>query len=261
MRDIVYPPIPVLRDGIGLVTGRASYGTDRFIAAAARNVWEEREVEKDQKLLEYMMLHQHTSPFEQACITYSIRLPIFVARQFMRHRTFKYNEISGRYRELDLGYHVPCEIRKQSTKNHQGSSGETFNDVSEVYYKDKIKALYREINNLYRELLDDGVSREQARIILPVSTYTEFTVTCDLHNLMHFLRLRLDSHAQEEIQEIAAAMAVFFEDQFPITWEAFIKLKLNRVMIDDKTDQKTHSSFSLGKAAKRILDTCQVRYL
>lgn len=194
-------------------------GSDHKIVAAARVSYGDsasKGDEADKRLLRYLLTNGHTSPFEQVNFTFLVKLPIFVARQWMRHRTWSYNEVSGRYTELPEDFYSPKQWRGQDTKNKQGSSGV-------VAYPHTVRALYEdvceEMFSTYKMLLKDGVSRELARMVLPLSTYTEMYASVDLHNLLHFLKLRLDSHSQYEIRCYAEAMKTLITPVVPWTME------------------------------------------
>lgn len=202
-------------------------GSDMRIVEAARVSYKSpsKGAEQDKKLLNYLMQHRHTSPFEQCNITFNIKFPIFLMRQFVRHRTFRLNEWSGRYSELRDEFFIPERWRIQDTKNKQGSLA--VNEVAWDHLQtERARKAYDVCYEMYRAMLMDGVAKEQARFVLPVATYTEIYVNCDLHNLMHFLRLRMDSHAQSEIQEVAGAMHAIALELFPWTFEAFNRFKI-----------------------------------
>lgn len=183
--------------------------------------------EADKKLLTYLFKNRHTSPFEQCNITFNIKFPIFLMRQFVRHRTFRLNEWSGRYSELADEFYKPNTWRAQDSVNKQGSTKDLSVDqeICTLALEDGYCACYA----IYQELLSRGVAKEQARFVLPVGIYTEIYVNCDLHNLLHFLRLRQDGHAQAEIQVVASAMRQIAEQLFPWTFEAFAKFKFKMV--------------------------------
>lgn len=213
-------------------------GTDRTIAQDARVSYGKRLKETtemdDRRLLRYMMRHKHTSPFEMAEVKFRLKMPIFVDRQCDRHRTASKNEISARYAELPNEFFMPEKWRGQDKKNKQGSEGEVAYSPLEVE-GGLIDMISEEVSNEeYRRRLKAGVSRELARTCLPLSTYTEFVWKCDLHNTLNFLRLRLDSHAQEETRAFAQAMANEVKRLFPITWEAFEDYVLNAVTLSAK---------------------------
>jgi len=210
-------------------------GTDARIVEAARVSYKSPSKGKDadKKLLFYLLKNRHTSPFEQCNITFNIKFPIFLMRQFVRHRTFRLNEWSGRYSELADEFFRPKRWRAQDNKNRQGSFVDAHIDQAKANYE--CNRVYDIAYEGYQELLKLGVAKEQARFVLPVGIYTEIYVNCDLHNLMHFLRLRQDGHAQAEIQDVATAMRQITEQLFPWTFEAFNRFKVN--VIDTQTTE------------------------
>jgi thymidylate synthase (FAD) len=167
--------------------------------------------------------NDHTSPFEQVNFTFHLKMPIFVARQWIRHRTASVNEISGRYSVMQDEFYVPDgeHIAAQSEDNKQGRSDEPV----EPELQTRVQTLFRDeqhrVYETYTELIDSGVARELARIDLPLSLYTEFYWQMDLHNLFHFLRLRMDSHAQYEIRVYAETLYGIIAKVCPIACEAF----------------------------------------
>lgn len=166
----------------------------------------------DVKLLRYLMRRRHTTPFEQVSLRFRLQMPIFVARQHIRHRTAKLNEASARYRPmLDKRYEV-TEWRGQDTVNKQGSQG-----TVEYVSADQGMAAFEE----YHRRIAAGVSLELARKDLPLSAYTEMIWMMDLHNLFHYLKLRMDSHAQLEIRDLANKIAEHVKRNFPNAWTAF----------------------------------------
>ncbi len=197
-------------------------GNDDAIVDAARISYDApgRDKEKNRALIRYLLRHRHTSPFEMAELKFELKMPIFVARQWVRHRTASMNEQSARYTQLPAEMFVPEEIAVQSTDNKQGRTTETAGD------RNLLRGMIEENNdaayNTYEELLSQGVTRELARGALPLNIYTKFVWKMDLHNLMHFLKLRLDPHAQKEIREYAEVIAKLVNLYFPITYEAFV---------------------------------------
>ena len=197
-------------------------GNDQAIVQAARVSYGEgtKTVREDSALIDYLMRHQHTSPFEMVEFKFHVKAPIFVARQWFRHRTASVNEISARYSVIKDEFYVPEKFRKQSKVNKQASEGfleEPDNSYSEDIYRYSVEKSFEH----YNSLLKLGVSRELARAVLPVSTYTEFYWKQDLHNLLHFLKLRLSEDAQFEIREYAKAISEIVKEMVPITWKAF----------------------------------------
>lgn len=200
-----------------------SMGDDRSIVQAARVSYGSglKGDEADKKLLKYLYTHRHTSPFEQVEFKFHCRMPIFVARQWVRYRTASLNEISARYTELSNDYYVPSDWRKQDDKNKQGSSASILQDTNHMvcdalYFESCKKAVEN-----YQKMLARGVAREMARMVLPVSMYTEWYWKQDLHNLLHFLRQRLDHHAQYEIRVYAEAIRDLITPIVPWTMELF----------------------------------------
>jgi thymidylate synthase (FAD) len=202
-------------------------GDDERIEQVARVSFDGRGRSERRSLLRYLIRHRHTSPFEHAQITLDIRAPIFVARQMMRHRMQSINEVSARYTELPAdGYRPdPAQVCAQSETNRQGR-GAPLDEATATAWIDADRAAACTSADLYRWACASGVSRELARITLPVSTYTRWVSTWDAHNLMHFLALRLDPHAQWEVREYAQAIAHVVADWLPLTWEAFVDYRL-----------------------------------
>jgi thymidylate synthase (FAD) len=157
-----------------------------------------------------------------------MKMPIFVARQLVRHRTQSINELSGRYSELPAEYYVPDEICAQSTTNKQGR-GERLDRAAEFPALVYMEEAGSQAFGRYDEMLASGVARETARMVLPLSTYTQWCTTMSLHNLLHMLELRLDPHAQWECRVYAEAIAKIVEDWCPIIWEAFVDYRLEAV--------------------------------
>lgn len=222
----------------GFVRYVDNLGTDERIVESARISYmsPSKGHEQDKKLIKYLLHNKHTSPFEQANITFNIKMPIFCMRQFVRHRTFRLNEMSARYTELPKDFYIPEIWRTQDTKNKQGSiieekyvepqlvvphrddEGHMGEDGANKYLKDHCEYSFA----LYESMLTAGIAREMARMVLPVNIYTEIYVNCDLNNLIKFFNLRLDEHAQWEIRQYAKAMFEIFKELYPWTAEAFL---------------------------------------
>jgi len=210
MRMSDYPEILVLDHGFVRLIDHM--GDDQRIVDAARVSYQKgtKKVSTDKGLIRYLLRNLHTTPFEKVRFEFHVKLPIFVARQWMRHRTGSFNEVSGRYSKLPQEFYVPEPLRKQSKTNRQGSSSEI---VSTIYLADGeddpghfIRSSFNNSYADYQHLLEAGAARELARGVLPLNIYTEFYWTVDLWNLMHFLRLRLDAHAQLETRLYAEAI-------------------------------------------------------
>jgi thymidylate synthase (FAD) len=200
-------------------------GGDERIVAAARVSYGvgTKSTREDKALIHYLMRNLHTSPFEQVILTFHAKMPIFVARQWVRHRTARLNEVSGRYSVIPDEFYLPPigQIRRQSKRDKQARAPEQLpRDLQErtleILQRDQASAYAS-----YEELLRDDIARELARINLPVSVYTQWYWQIDLHNLFHFLQLRLDKHAQHEIRQYADVMAQMARAVAPIAFEAF----------------------------------------
>jgi thymidylate synthase (FAD) len=200
-------------------------GDDQRILEAARISYRapSKGEEQDKKLLHYLWKNKHTSPFEMVKVTFNIKMPIFVMRQYVRHRMQNLNEVSARYTELPNEFYVPAKWRKQDSKNKQGSvaTGELDHAFLSHYLQESNKVAY----STYKWLLEQGVAREMARMVLPVNIYTEIYACWDLKNLLHFITLREDSHAQAEIQEYGKAIKSICSELFPWTLEAYEQYK------------------------------------
>lgn len=203
-----------------------SMGSDLSVVRSARvsydAEWRAGEDEgKDAKLIHYLMKNRHTSPFESVQFTFEVKAPIFVLRQWHRHRTWSFNEVSARYAELPEEFYVPevDKITTQSVSNKQQRTDEQLRDAA--WCQLTIEESCQEVFRLYRRLLSKGCPRELARGVLPVNTYSRMFATVDLHNLLGFIRLRDHSHAQYEIQVYAQAMLDLIRPIVPVSVAAF----------------------------------------
>jgi len=210
----------------GLVRLVDHMGNDLSIVRAARVSydadWRTGEDEgKDEKLIAYLMKNHHTSPFEAVTFTFEVKAPLFVFRQWHRHRTWSYNEVSARYSELPEEFYIPelSDITHQSTSNKQMRTSEQHDNA--LLMQSYMRKSMMDAFALYKELLAQGCPRELARAVLPTSTYSRMFATVDLHNLFHFLRLRLHEHAQKEIRVYAEAMLELVEPIVPYAVAAF----------------------------------------
>lgn len=233
--------IPVLDHGF--VRYIDHMGSDERICEAARISYKSpsKGEEQDKKLLTYLWKNKHTSPFEMVKLTLNIKLPIFVMRQYVRHRMQNLNEVSARYTELPGEFYIPTKWRKQDDKNKQGSIAEanwdeipeceggmalgSYNQLFSRRLKSQCDAAYEE----YKWMISCGVAREMARMVLPVNIYTEIYACWDMKNLLHFITLRDDSHAQAEIQEYGKAIKSICKELFPMTMGAYEKYKWKMV--------------------------------
>jgi len=179
-------------------------------------------VNEDRGLIRYLMRHNHSTPFEMCEFKFHMKMPIFVARQIVRHRMVSLNEVSGRYSILKDEFYFPevNEISQQSKTNKQGGDQQIESDIAAVFI-DKLKIVSDSTYSIYEKYLEDGVSREQARMILPVNLYTEWYWKIDLKNLFHFLALRCDAHAQYETRVFADAILALIQPIVPIAVEAW----------------------------------------
>jgi len=200
-------------------------GGDARLVQTARVSYGEgtKTIRQDAGLIDYLLRHEHTSPFEHVIFELHCKMPIFVARQWIRHRTARLNEISGRYSVMKDEFYLPPreQISLQSLDNKQGREKEAV----PVELQDKILELLKQDQSSsyasYSEILNDGIARELARINLPLSMYTEWYWQMDLKNMLHFLKLRMDSHAQWEIQEYARAIAEIVKAVCPKAYGSF----------------------------------------
>ena len=197
-------------------------GDDEEVENSARISYGEgtRKVNQTRNLIRYLMRHKHTSPFEMCEVKFHLKLPIFIMRQLVRHRTANLNEYSGRYSVMSNEFYLPegDYLAKQSTTNNQGR-GEVLDKQGLLQFE--FNRIYDGASMAYQVLLEHDLSRELARALLPVANYTECIWKIDLHNFFHFVKLRSDSHAQREIRDYADAMYELVKPNFPICCEAF----------------------------------------
>jgi thymidylate synthase (FAD) len=229
LNDILGKPFKVLDDGFVRVVDYM--GSDQSIVQAARVSYGAgtKQVSQDRGLIRYLMRHYHSTPFEMCEIKFHVRVPMDTWRQWIRHRTANVNEYSTRYSIAIDQFSKTNENdwRLQSTSNKQGSEGFlSAEDGRELSLEEN--KLHSEIWNIYNSRIEKGIAREQARKDLPLSTYTEAYWKIDLHNLLHFLRLRMDKHAQLEIRRYAETIGnEIVKKWVPLAWEAFEDYRLN----------------------------------
>lgn len=216
-------------------------GTDEDIERAARVSYGQgtRKQTQTRGLLRYLRRHHHTTPSEMVELKFHASMPIFIARQWIRHRTANVNEMSGRYSLMPMLFYQPAEdqLKAQSTGNHQGRGSEPLPASIQMEARRRWEASRMEAVDNYEWLTAHDVARELARIDLPLSTYTQWYWKIDLHNLLHFLTLRVDSHAQWEIQEYGRVMAGMLKRVAPLSYEAWIDYdvcggRLSRMELD-----------------------------
>ncbi len=207
-------------------------GSDDAVVQAARVSYGTgtKKVREDRGLIRYLMRHEHTTPFEMCEVKFHIRLPIFVMRQLIRHRTASVNEYSGRYSVMTDEFYVPKTIELQSTTNKQGRE-RLYSEAETKGFRDIMNDMHTKAYETYEQFIEEDMARETARAILPVSNYTETYWKCNLKNFMHMAWLRMDSHAQWEIRMFADAMYGLVQPLFPAVCEAFEDYKLNAVRL------------------------------
>lgn len=230
---MVRPTVPAAEALIGVRTPVLDHGfvvlvdymgNDNAIVQAARVSYGlgTKNARDDRGLIRYLMRHRHTTPFEMVEFKFLMKLPIFVARQLVRHRTASLNEYSARYSVVPDEFHLPEpeDIRAQSQRNRQGR-GDALPTPAVTAFRADVERISQDAYRSYEKALEQGVARELARILLPVNLYTQWYWKTDLHNLLHFLSLRLDPHAQEEIRRFAQAMVPSVRAVAPVAYEAF----------------------------------------
>ncbi len=247
LEEMLYEAVPVLDHGFVRVIDYM--GDDAAIVQAARVSYGTgtKSVRDDAGLIRYLMRHRHTTPFEMCEIKYHVKLPVFVARQWIRHRTANVNEYSARYSILDREFYIPApeQLAAQSTANRQGRG-----DVLEGEEAARVLALLKDDSarcyDHYEEMLNEGpdgepadpdrqgLTRELARMNLPLNIYTQWYWKTDLHNLLHFLSLRADAHAQYEIRVYAEAMLETVKAWVPTVYEAFLDYRMGGAMLSAK---------------------------
>lgn len=209
-------------------------GSDSAIVQAARVSYGKgtKQISQDEALIKYLMRHHHTTPFEMCEIKFHVKLPIFVARQWIRHRTANVNEYSARYSILDNEFYTPKpeQVAKQSDNNKQGS-GEAFDQDTSKEIIDSLTNDSNLVYSHYEKFIEQGLAREIARTNLMLNYYTQFYWKIDLHNLLHFLKLRADKHAQYEIRVYAEVMLDIIKKWVPLAYNAFVEYCLESACI------------------------------
>jgi thymidylate synthase (FAD) len=237
LEALLFTSIPVLDHGFVRVVDYM--GDDAAVVQAARVSYGRgtRKMSEDEGLIRYLMRHWHSTPFEMCEIKYHVKLPIFVARQWIRHRTANVNEYSARYSIMDKDYYIPdpANLAAQSTTNRQGR-GDILDEATAAHVLALLRADAEQTYGHYEEMLDEdiGLARELARMNLTLNTYTQWYWKTDLHNLFNFLRLRADAHAQYEIRVYAEAMLKTVEAWVPLSTAAFRDYRLGAVTLSAK---------------------------
>ena len=263
MSELIGKKFDVLDQGYVIL--RDVMGDDQSIVNAARISYQQgtRKVSEDAGLIDHLMRHRHTSPFEMPVLRFQVKLPIFVERQWVRHRTCSMNEMSGRYSEMPEEFYVPevDVVRAQSKTNKQGRE-EPLHIAFVGKFIDRVVNTGEGAFKNYKASLDLDVARELARIQLPLGTYTEKVWQMNLHNLLHFLKLRTDSHAQWEIQQYANVIEGIVAELFPLTyssWKNHVKdavilshdeMGLIRLLMDDLKPEAVEDLFSVLPISK-----------
>ncbi len=247
LEEMLYQPIPVLDHGFVRVVDYM--GDDAAVVQAARVSYGKgtRKVSEDRGLINYLMRHRHTTPFEMCEIKYHVKLPIFVARQWIRHRTANVNEYSARYSILDKEFYIPApdQLATQSRSNRQGRGATLEGDEArrvlqllradaERCYADYIEMLNEDDEANVVDANRRGLARELARMNLTLSVYTQWYWKIDLYNLLHFLGLRADAHAQYEIRAYAVAMLETVKRWVPLVYEAFMEYRMGGAQLSAK---------------------------
>ena len=232
--------VELFGDDIGAVEYISHMGTDLSVVNAARVSFgseKEKVDEKDIKLINYLMAHNHSSPFEHCTITFRFTVPLFIRSQHHRHRTWAYNEISRRYTSVDINFYEPRHFRTQHKSNRQASTDSLINPLLESNRDgsptlssaaDQMRSHHKESLRLFESLLNAGVCREQARGVLPQNLYTQYYGTVNLHNLLKFVSLRVHEGAQWEIQQVAKACLEVARQHFPHSVESYMKHKMEK---------------------------------
>lgn len=232
-------------------------GDDAAIVQSARISYGAgtKSIQDDRGLIRYLMRHRHTSPFEQNELKIHVRVPMDTWRQWIRHRMASVNEYSTRYSEAIDSMQTATTWRMQSGANRQGSGDTAGPELSEIMTADE-KWFQEQAQRIYHARIKSGIAREQARKDLPLSTYTEAYWKVDLHNLLHFLSLRMDSHAQLEIREYANVLGKIVRLWCPLTWEAFLDFRLNSMQLSatELACIKSHTTEGLSKREITELD-------
>ncbi len=210
------------RGFVRLVQAMAS---DELIVQAARTSYKWVKKNTDENLIDYLIRNEHSSPLEFAEFIFHVKVPIFVARQMFRHRTASISEVSARYTKVEEEYYHP-QWRIQNKHNRQGSREEVIIDTE---LDEEYENLQKQAYDTYEKLLSKGVAREVARSCLTVAYYTQFYWKQDLRNLLHFIRLRMDYHAQYEVRVVAQAFAYFVQKYCPVTYKSFMNNIINSV--------------------------------
>ena len=238
-------------------------GGDNSITQAARISYGNgtKSVSQDTALIDFLLRHRHTSPFEMCEIKLHIRAPIFIARQWLRHRTANVNELSARYSVIKKGFYIPDEDEiKQQCQNNKQSKGEKIEGTNPQSIVDQIKSTCNSSFDNYNQLIDKGLARELCRSVLPQNTYTEFYWKIDLHNLLHFLSLRTKEGAQYEIREYAnIILNKIVKIWTPMVYSAFVNHRMESVTFSGKSMEQIKHLMDKDKVERFINDNPKPR--
>jgi len=227
--------IDLYGDGIGKVELVEHMGSDLTVVNSARVSFGKHKTEfddNDKKLVDYLIRHRHTSVLEHNFVTFRFKVPLFVRSQHHRHRTWSYNEISRRYTDFNIEFYQPTEFRKQHKTNRQASTDETFDpdfysaglDMSHRA-STLVSGHFKDSLNLFNKLIDAGICKEQARMVLPQSMYTEYYGSANLSNILKFVDLRTHEGAQWEIQKVGEAVLQIVSELYPETVGAYRRIR------------------------------------
>lgn len=230
---------------------------DSAIVQAARVSYGDgtKQISEDKGLIRYLMRNRHTTPLEMVELKFHHVMPIFVARQWIRHRTANVNEYSARYSVVKDRFYIPTKegLRAQSTTNKQSSEG-TVESIDAGTFLTRLEDTCNQSYQDYEQALAGGIGREQARMILPLNVYTEWYWKIDLHNLFHFLSLRMDSHAQQEIRDFANPMFALIQPLVPMACEAFLDYRLNAITLSRLEVEAIRNRLPLKSENKREIE-------
>jgi thymidylate synthase (FAD) len=226
--------MPLYEDGKGFVELVDAVGSDLSVVNSARVSFGKHKTElddKDKKLIKYLIKHKHTSTLEHCFVTFRVKVPLFVRSQHHRHRTWSYNEISRRYTDFDIQFYEPKAFRTQHESNRQASNAEELiNPVLSNWNleaSESIRHHHQASLQLFEELIESGVCREQARGVLPQNMYTEYYASANLNNILKFIDLRTHEGAQKEIQDMAKGMLEIITKLYPVTVRAYREIRGN----------------------------------
>jgi len=273
LEKILYKSFKILDHGFVRVVDYM--GNDNSIVQAARVSYGKgtKKLNQDKSLINYLISHRHSTPFEMNEIKFHVKLPIFVARQWIRHRTANVNEYSARYSILDREFYIPKneDLKPQSQSNNQGRSGDLssaeiksyskiIRDNSRIGFENYSKLLNEDESGRMIDGSKKGLARELSRMTLPLNSYTQWYWKIDLHNFMHFLSLRFDTHAQYEIRVYAEVMMEILKKWVPLTYEAFVSNRLNSLTMSSHGIEYIKSLIKKRKSipkniSKRELET------